>query len=230
MPRTARAIVAEHCYHVINRANQRAKIFRCEGDYKAFLSVLAEAQDRFALPILAACVMPNHLHLVVRPRTNVDVARFTHWAFTTHVRRYHKVHSSTGRLWQGRFKAFLIQQDHHLLTVMRYVERNALRAQLCARAEGWAWGSLNWRGAVSQPLTLDPSPVPLPSCWTEFVNTAQSDVEIAEIRTCVNRQRPFGRAEWVALKACELGLAQSITPRGRPRKDRTGGPSPFASK
>jgi putative transposase len=219
MPRTARAIVADCCYHVLNRSNERARIFHEPSDYEQFQSLIARAQDRLELPILAACLMPNHVHLVVRPRAETDIASWMHWVFTTHVRWHHAKHSTTGRLWQGRFKAFSIQDDHHLLTVMRYVERNALRANLVERAEDWRWGSLAWRRSTGS-IELTEAPVPLPAYWRHLVNEPQTAAELAEIRTCVNRQRPFGAEEWVASQADALGLAQSLAPIGRPRKSR----------
>jgi len=221
MPRTARAIVADYCYHVINRGNKKDRIFHEAADYELFVSLLGRAQQRLELPLLAACLMPNHIHLVVRPAAASDLARWMHWTFTTHVRWYHAKYSTTGRLWQGRFKAFLIQEDHHLLTVMRYVERNALRASLVERAEDWAWGSLAWRRQTAVPaVALAPPPVTLPSYWRHLVNEPQTAAELAEIRTCVNRQRPFGEPDWVARQAADLGLDQSLAPMGRPRKSR----------
>jgi putative transposase len=221
MPRTARFIVANHCYHVLNRSNKKARIFHERADYEQFLALIHRAQQRIQVPILAACLMPNHFHLVIRPRRAEDLARWMQWAFTTHVRWHHAKYQSTGRLWQGRFKAFLIQQDHHLLTVMRYVERNALRAALVERAEDWQWGSLGWRVARHPPLQLADSPATLPSYWRHLVNEPQSAAEIAEIRTCVNRQRPFGEQSWVTEQAKVLGIEQSLTPFGRPRKIRS---------
>ena len=134
MPRTARAIVANHCYHVINRGNKKAQVFHERADYEQFLALLGRAQQRLPLPLLAACLMPNHIHLVVRPERAPDLARWMHWVFTTHVRWYHAKYGTTGRVWQGRFKTVVSQDDHHLLTVMRYVERNALRAKIVERA------------------------------------------------------------------------------------------------
>lgn len=218
MPRTARAIVGGHCYHVINRGNNRARIFHGSADYRAFLSLIAEGQERIALPILAACLMPNHLHLVVRPTNAEDVARWTHWLFTTHVRRHHAKYKTSGRIWQGRFKAFIIQQDHHLLNVLRYVERNALRANLVSRAEHWRWGSLHWRDRSDSPVALSPSPTPLPHDWIGYVNAPQTTAELEAIRACVNRQRPFGASGWVDRKARELGLTHSLAAVGRPRR------------
>ena len=218
MPRTSRAIVADHCYHVINRGNNQLLRFHDRIDYAAFLWLIAEANEHVALPIIGACLMPNHVHLVVRPQRDVDLAQWTHWLFTTHSRRYHKKHATTGRVWQGRFKAFVVQNDAHLLTVLRYVERNALRAKLASRAESWEWGSLYWRTAGHAPFALEAPPVPLPKDWTAYVNTAQTPEELQAIRTSVNRQSPFGTPEWAARKAVELGLEQTMAPLGRPRK------------
>ena len=221
MPRTARFIVADYCYHLINRGNQKARVFHEPADYEQFLALLQLAQRRIHLPLLAACLMPNHLHLVIQPHAAPDISRWTQWVFTTHVRWHHAKYGTTGRLWQGRFKAFLCQSDHHLLTVMRYVERNALRAKLVERAEDWRWGSLAWRGMRASPCALTTSPVALPSYWRHLVNEPQSATELAEIRACVNRQRPFGDDAWVRERARELGIEQSLNPPGRPRKDRS---------
>jgi len=218
MPRTARFIVANCCYHVLNRGNKKARLFHERADYEQFLALIHLAQQRIHIPILAACIMPNHFHLVVRPRESADLPRWMQQAFTTHVRWHHAKYSTTGRLWQGRFKAFLIQEDHHLLTVMRYVERNALRAKLVERAEDWEWGSLRWRSARCPPVVIDDSPTPLPSYWRHLVNEPQTAAEIAEIRTCVNRQRPFGEQDWVMEQSKALGIEHSLKPVGRPRK------------
>jgi putative transposase len=222
MPRPPRLIFANHCYHILNRANRRAEIFHEAGDYTAFVALMARAQERVDLPILAACLMPNHVHLVVRPASNGDISEWTRWLFTTHVRHYHEKYGTTGRLWQGRYKSFLIQDDHYLLTVLRYVERNAQRAKLVDRAEQWRWSSLNWRLARNPPLVLTEPPIGLPRFWIEFVNQPQTAAEVDAIRTSVNRQRPFGDLDWVARQAREAGLTQSLVSVGRPRKSRCG--------
>lgn len=221
MPRTARAIVGGYCYHLINRGNNRLCVFHEYADYAAFLSLMTQTQKRLMIPILAACLMPNHLHLVVRPVGPADLAHWTHRLFTTHVRRHHRKYQTSGRLWQGRFRVFLIQQDHHLVTVMRYVERNALRAGLVARAEDWPWGSLRWRMTPS-PWRIDiaQSPVPLPGNWASYVNEPQTPAEVESIRTCIQRQRPFGAKGWVEDQATDLGLLPSLAPLGRPRRSR----------
>lgn len=217
MPRTSRAIVANYCYHLINRGNNQQRLFHDRRDYTAFLWLIAEAKDHTPLPIIGACLMPNHVHFIVRPTDDEQVARWTHWLFTTHARRYHKKYQGSGRVWQGRFKAFPIQADAHLLTVLRYVERNALTARLTARAEAWEWGSLNWRSRSSAPIALEQPPLMLPSNWVAYVNEPQTPAEVAAIRVSINRQSPFGATEWAARVAVELNLEQTLAPLGRPR-------------
>lgn len=125
---------------MINRGNNRARVFHGAADYRQFIELMNEAQARTELEVFAVCLMPNHFHLLVRPRQGADLGAWMHWLLTTHVRRHHQRYRSSGRVWQGRFKAFPVQEDDHLLTVIRYIERNALRAGLAQRAEQWPWG------------------------------------------------------------------------------------------
>lgn len=220
MPRTARAIVAGGCYHVINRGNNRSTVFFGPGEYDAFLRLICDAQKRITLELLSFCLMPNHFHLVASTARDEDLGRWMHWLLTTHAHRHHCRHESSGRVWQGRFKAFPIERDGHLLTVMRYVERNALRAGLVSRAEDWPWSSLAWRFDPHASRLLAPPPVALPADWAALVNAPQTAAEEAALRTCVNRQRPFGTDEWVAATTGPLELESSVRRRGRPRRSR----------
>lgn len=222
MPRPARHTFASECYHVLNRANRKAVVFHETSDYLAFMHLIAKAQLRLEIPLLAICLMPNHVHLVVRPNGDGDIPRWMQWLFTTHASHYHRKHGTTGHVWQGRYKHFPVQGDHHLLTLIRYVERNALRANLVKRAEEWRWGSLHWRIREQNVVELSASPTPLPSAWIEFVNQPQSAAELQAIRTSVNRQRPFGDQDWVARAARSSELKQSLFDVGRPRRSRSG--------
>ena len=129
MPRTARASAGNVCYHVLNGGNGRNTVFHQDGDYGAFLKLLNQANKRVSMRLLAFCLMPNHFHLVAWPRKDGDLSRWMQWLMTSHVRRYHRHYDSSGHVWQGRFKAFPIQSDEHLLTVMRYVERNPVTGE-----------------------------------------------------------------------------------------------------
>jgi putative transposase len=130
MPRTARASVGGYCYHVINRGNARSVVFHADGDYQAFMDLLSQASQRIPMRVLAYCLMPNHFHLALWPSHDGELSRWMQWLLTAHVRRYHRWHDSSGHVWQGRFKAFPIEQDDHLLAVLRYIELNPVRANL----------------------------------------------------------------------------------------------------
>jgi putative transposase len=217
MPRTARASQGGICYHVLNRGNARRAVFRKGGDYQAFLTALNHACDRVPMRVLAYCLMPNHFHLAVWPRRDGDLSHWMHWLLNAHVRRYHQHYRSSGHLWQGRFKAFPIEQDEHLLTVLRYVERNPVRAGLVGRAEQWPWSSLG-ASASGGAVRLDPGPVARPADWVEWVNRPLTDAELESLRLCVSRGRPYGSVVWMAATARRLGLEAALRPRGRPRK------------
>src|SRR5438067_11666420 len=111
-----------------------------------------------------------------------------HWLLTTHVWRDHRHDRSRGPIWKGRFKASTIQKDEHLLVVLRYIERNPLRARLVERAEAWEWSSLRWLATPERsPVRLEPG-----TGWLDGVNAPLSEAEVDRLRECVRRVRPFG--------------------------------------
>jgi putative transposase len=217
MPRTARASVGGLCYHVINRGNAQQRVFHKPDDFAAFARLLGEASERLPMRLLAWCVMPNHFHLVLWPRQDLDLSRWMQWLLTAHVRRYHRHYKSSGHVWQGRFKGFPIQQDEHLAIVLRYVERNPLRANLVPRAEDWLWSSLNGGNDEWRPV-LHEGPIPRGKRWSEWVNGVESDAELNAIRHSIARGTPYGTHRWQVSTARRLGLESSLRPRGRPRK------------
>ena len=200
----------------MSRGNGRAVVYHDEVDYEAFTDLMRKANERLPMRILAWCLMPNHFHFLLWPRDDNDLSRWMHWLLTTHVQRHRRRHRTTGRIWQGRFKAPPIQQDRHLLVVMRYIERNPLRAGLVCRAEDWRWSSLRLRTVASDSL-LSPSPVPLGEDWCDHVNRPLTAQELEAVRTCLRRGRPFGDPAWTRGTAERFDLLDSLNPRGRPR-------------
>ena len=211
---------------MLNRANARMTIFEDDGDYEAFEKVLGEAVERTQTRLLAYCLMPNHWHLVVWPREDGELSRFVGWLTLTHTQRWHAHRHSrgTGHVYQGRFKSFPIQEDDHLYTVARYVERNARRAKLAGRAEHWRWGSLyRWlRGNADDRKLLATWPVPRRPGWAAFVNSAQTEAEVKAVRRSVQRGNPFGDEPWSDRAVRRLGLESTLRPHGRPKKSKNG--------
>ena len=224
MPRRARSIVGGYAYHVLNRANGRLRLFKKDADFAAFEEVLAEAFERVPLRILGYSLMGNHWHFVVWPKQGQDdqVSEFFRWLTVTHSLRWHAHHHTLGmgHVYQGRFKSFPIEADEHLLAVLRYVERNALRAKLVRSADEWRWSSLYRRlhGTAEERSILTDSPVPLGRKWLEHVNRPQSAAELVAIRQSVLRGQPYGSKAWQQKTAKRMGLESTFRPRGRPRK------------
>ena len=195
----------------------RTTVFHKSQDYEAFLSLLSEAKKRHPVKIFGFCLMPNHFHFVLEPAHENTLSQFMQWLLISHVRRYHKHYGSSGHIWQGRFKSFPVQRDEHLITVLRYVLQNPVRAGLSSRAREWRWSSLQ------RPQLIDPCPVDDEERLAEPMNEDQ----LTTIRECLNRQRPFGKKDWQAEVGAMFGLASTLRPRGRPRMEKKGSLSPF---
>jgi putative transposase len=226
MGRPKRASDGGLVYHVLNRANARMPLFETDCDYEAFMRVLQESVNRTQMRLLSYCVMPNHWHLVVWPREDGDLSRFTGWLTLTHTQRWHAYHKSTGsgHVYQGRFKSFPLQDDAHFYTVCRYVERNALRANLVERAEDWRWGSLHrWdQGTTEEKSLLSAWPLARRPGWINHVNAPQTEAELEALRRSVKRGCPFGDSSWCQQIVRRLGLESTLRPRGRPKKSTNG--------
>jgi putative transposase len=195
-------------------------VFHKPEDYDAFVALFEPACERLRMRILGYCLMPNHFHLVLWPYGDGDLGRWMQWLMTSHVRRYHRHYGGSGHVWQGRFKAFPIQEDEHLLAVLRYAERNALRARLVRKAESWTWTSLRLRLPGADDSLLSRGPVPMPSNWLTLVQEPQTESEVEAIRTSIARGTPYGSQRWQKRAARDLGLEFSLRPRGRPRKSK----------
>jgi putative transposase len=189
------------------------------------MRVLDESWQIVPLPIFAMVVMPNQWHFVVQPTDDHQVSEFFRRLTVTHTMRWHAHYHTggTGHLYQGRFKSFPIQDDEHLLTVMRYVERNPLRARLVELAGDWKWGSA-WQRQQSKAKRAkwlarleDP---PMPRHWGAWVNNPQTEAELKAIRDSLRRGSPFGEDRWRIKSAAHLGLESTLRKRGRPRKDK----------
>jgi putative transposase len=207
---------------VLNRAAGRFRMLKTDKDFIALQNVLVEAHERVPLRILAYCLMGNHWHFVVHPREDGELSAFFGWMTRTHSLRWRVAHRTVGygALYQGRYKNFPIQRDAHLESVLRYVERNALSADLVKRAEDWRWGSLWIRqnGSKAQRRVLSDWPIEMPADWTKWVNRALTTTELYRIHRSRDRGQPLGSDEWTRKTVTRLGLGHTMRREGRPRK------------
>jgi putative transposase len=218
MPRRPRVSTAGLFFHVVNRAAKRSTLFETAEDYIAFEQVLASAVDRHSVSLFSYCVMPNHWHLLLSPSVDGALSRCMHWLTTTHARRWQTYRGLEGQgaVYQGRFKAIPIGDDHHFLWVCRYIERNPLRAGLVHQAEDWRWSSLS-RRQDDESSFLTPWPISCPVGWTSLVNQVQTQAEEKAFKEAMARGQPFGSEDWCRAVQKEMGVLRRGA-RGRPSK------------
>jgi len=211
MPRIPRGLAVGGVAHVLSRGNARATVFHSPPEYEGFIHLLQKARERHPVDLLAFCVMPNHFHLVVRVERAGELSAMMQWWLTSHVRRYHRRNATSGHVWQGRFKSFPVQEDRHLLTVLRYVLLNPCRAGLVHDPWAWRWSSL-W----FDPM-LGRWPVEPPRDLRTWLRQGLVESELEEVRHSIARGTPYGDELWQTRAASEWGLETTLRPRGRPR-------------
>ena len=224
MPRTARIAPAGTVFHVLNRGVGRMQLFGKDRDYEAFEAMIEKTLQSRPMRICAYCLMPNHWHFVLWPEREGQLGDFMQKLAVTHVRNWQEHHRRVGygHVYQGRYKSFPVETEDYFYRVVRYVERNALRASLVRRAGDWRWGSL-WRrtcGAREKMAWLSDWPAPRPRDWLSLVDEPQTEAELEAIRRSVTRSQPYGSEAWVWKTARDLGLESTLRARGRPRESK----------
>lgn len=218
MPRIARGLGDCCVYHVLNRGNGQSEVFHGSSDYETFLEIVKEAKGRYAVKVLAYCLMPNHFHMAVIPERGEHLSKWMQWIMTSHVRKYHRHYGSSGHVWQGRYKSFLVQSDNHLLTVLRYIEGNPVRARTVDSAKAWRWSSHRENAGITEKVLVDELPLELPKEWNAYVDEPLTQGEMERLRKSLNRQAPYGETVWQRDVCVALGLESTIRRRGRPCK------------
>ena len=222
MARIHRVDVGGEVYHVLNRANARVQIFDNEEDYQQFETILEEAIEKFEMRLLAYCLMPNHWHLVLYPKHDGDLQKFMGWLANTHTRRWHVLKKTVGQghLYQGRYKSFVCEGDQYLLTLLRYVERNAKRANLVKKAEKWRWSSV-WRrteGTQKQKKILSSWPIAMPKKYLALLNAPLTKSEEESLEKSEVKNIPYGSDRWVDRIVKKYNIEQVLRGVGRPKK------------
>jgi putative transposase len=140
MARLARIVIPQVPHHVTQRGNRRQEVFFGEEDYAAYRELIADGCARQGVRCIAWCLMPNHVHLILMPPSPDALRAALGEAHRRYSRRVNFAHGWTGYLWQGRFASYPMDEAH-LMTAVRYVELNPVKAKLARRAEDWRWSS-----------------------------------------------------------------------------------------
>jgi putative transposase len=221
MPRRAQ-FLGEYIYHVMNRAAKRVQLFDSNADYIAAERLLQKAKTETAMRLLDYCIMPNHFHLVIWPKSASQMSQFMRTFTGTHAQCWQLARGTvgSGAVYQGRYKAIPVQAGRNFYNVCRYVQRNPLRAGLVTKAEEWRWSSLWRRLHAEDKDLLEPWPIRCPDDWLEVLNAPTEPADMDKVRKAINLGIPFGDPEWIEKTAEVVGLKRHLRSRGRPRKPR----------
>jgi putative transposase len=223
MARLARVVVPDVPHHVTQRGNRRQDVFFCEADYAAYLALVSRSCAEEGVRCLAWCLMPNHVHLILVPPRPDSLRGALAEAHRRYSREINRAHDWTGYLWQGRFASYPMAPAH-LMTAVRYVELNPVRAGLVAQAEEWRWSSA--RAHVigkGDGLTDVAALAPVHRNWRAMLKhgleAGDLDPEVeAAIEMHQRTGRPWGDAAFV--EAIEQATGRTLAPQrpGRKRK------------
>ncbi len=217
MPRIARIVAPGLPHHITQRGNRRMQTFFCDDDYRAYLSLVVEWSRQFGNRIWGYCLMPNHVHLVVVPKTADGLCRGIGEAHRRYTRRINFREGWRGHLWQGRFASFVMDEGY-LLAATRYVERNPVKAGLVGKAEDWPWssaaGHVAGRGDVVAECQWLAERIAGWDCtWREYLlEPDETDLAVA-MRQRENTGRPLGDESFV--KRVGALLRRDLLPKKR---------------
>ncbi len=215
MARLARVVVPGLPHHVTQRGNRGEPIFLEDGDQKLYLRLLAERARLARVEVWAYCLMPNHVHLILVPRTADGVRAAIGEAHRRYTRFVNERAGLTGHLFQGRF-ASVVMDEEHLLMAARYIAQNPVRARLVRRARDWPWSSVRAHLAARDDalVTVEPLLERVPR-FAELLETPADDPDFDALRKAEKTGRPLGSPKFIARLERRLGRALAPQRRGR---------------
>jgi putative transposase len=156
MPRQLRLVLPGVALHVIQRGNNRAACYRERSDYLVYLLHLHELTRKFSCAIHAYCLMGNHVHLLMTPSSEEGCTSLMRELGQRYVQYFNRRHGRTGTLWEGRYRASLVESSRYVLACYRYIELNPVRAGLAGRPEDYEWSSHRGNAGMHSDSLLRP--------------------------------------------------------------------------
>jgi len=224
MARLARLVIPGLPHHVTQRGNRRQETFFNDGDYAAYLELMAEWCREEGVEIWSYCLMPNHVHLIAVPKAADGLRRAIGEAHRRYTRRINFREKWRGYLWQGRFASF-IMDEAYLLAAARYVELNPVRAKLVHRARDWPWSSAKAHLSGRDDRLVKVAPLlAMVGDWKAFLRSAIAEEELRDLREHGRTGRPLGSSAFLDRLEGMVGRVlkpQKPGPKPKPRKPRT---------
>lgn len=227
MPRPPRIILKGVPLHHIQRGNDRRPVFVDDRDRLLYRDQLREGCARFGCVVHAYALMTNHVHLLLTPAEPDSVARLTQWMGRQYVCRFNRRHERTGTLWEGRFRASLIDSPRYLLACARYIDLNPVRAGLVARPERYPWSSYaRLAYGTDDDLVTEHREYHLlgrtdsarQHAYRALCEESLPAAELADIRRSVQRSDLMGDEEFRAMISARIGSKRLREPHGGDRR------------
>ena len=222
MARLPRFVLPDQPQHVIQRGNNRNIIFVEDQDYRFYLEKLTEACKRFECELHAYGLMTNHVHLLITPHNQEGISKVMQSLGRYYVQYFNYQYNRTGTLWEGRYKACLLDSEHYLLTCYRYIELNPVRAGMVDHPSDYPWTSYhqNARGQVDERITphilyqrLGHTPEEREQNYRQLFRQNLSEKILTEIRAATNRAWVLGNDRFK--RRIEKLANRQATPRQR---------------
>lgn len=206
MPRIARVVVDAFPYHITQRGNRNQQVFFMDDDYREYLKLLAIYSHRCKLKILAYCLMPNHVHLIVIPEEREGLAKAIGETHRKYTRMINFREKWRGYLWQGRFSSYLLDENY-LLSATRYVLLNPVRAGIVKNPQDYKWSSVRHHlGMEKNPLITDEPLNDIINNWAEFLKEPPPAADIKLLKLHMATGRPLGNETFVQRVGEILGI------------------------
>lgn len=228
MPRYPRLFVTDIPIHIVQRGHDRQPIFLEPSDFEYYLDNIIEAKSLYSIKVYAYCLMTNHVHLLLSPGLNAGlVSMFMRVLAARQTRYINKKRGRTGTLWEGRFKASLIDSSAYLLACCRYIELNPVRAGIVSIPGEYRWSSYRHHigMAAADWLDLHPEIAALGTtasrrraAYERLVAEGMTDDEHEAIRIAVKRNQVTGDKSFREALARRLGTRLSAASPGRPTR------------
>ncbi len=158
MPRRLRPFEDGLYYHVIARGNNQSPIFAVDGGYRAFKQLLLNTKAKLPYQLHHYCLMPNHLHILIRPITGNQLPSIMHSLLLGYTRWYKTQQAFVGQLWQGRYRCLPITDERYMFECGRYIELNPVRAYIVSRPEDYVWSSYRHYALGQHDTVVDNDP------------------------------------------------------------------------
>jgi putative transposase len=231
MPRKVRFFVANVPVHIVQRGHSRGPVFFEAANYQAYLRWLKEGALRYRVDIHAYALMTNHIHLLVTPSESKGVTRMMQYVGRYYVPYINGTNGTSGSIWEGRYKASLIHDEEYLLTCMRYIELNPVRANMARYPEDYQWSSYRYNGQGTADALVTPHALykalgknreSRVMAYQALFPTHLGEQVLNKIRAAWQTGTPLGndifREKIESILKCKVGQAR----RGRPSKKKCG--------